>query len=256
MNILANAKGTINLIGGAISKNSPAILTGVTVAGAVATTLLTAKATIKAVKIVEEAKKTENKEHLTATEVVKLTWKEYVPVAAALTMTVGCAIGAHSVSTRRTAALAAGLASSNEALKALKSATNEAVGEETAKEIQEKANQAAAKTWAVPAKDALPILGSPDLICRDSMTGQFFRSNALDIQAAVNEFNADLNRCGILSANELLSYLGLEECEMGRYANFNIDDGVISYSLSTALGMNDTPILCIDWADVPRWKYI
>lgn len=252
MNILATTKGTIKVIGGAISKNSPAILTGLAVTGAVVTTFLTAKATIKAVKILEEEK--DQNGDIGTKDLIRLTWKEYVPVAAALGLTIGCAIGAHNVSARRTAALAAGLASSNEALKAFKKAADDVVGEEKSDEIRGQATYDRFSGMRVGDTAKLPMLGNPEMICVDGMSGQPFMSNPEDIKKAVNEFNVDLIRTGRMSGNELLAYLNLRECDLGKYSSFDIDDGTLDYYLEYAKDDTDRPILVIEWKDIPRWR--
>ena len=87
-----------------ITKHSPEILTAIGIAGMATTVVLAVKATPKALKQIEEAEN-EKGEKLTKTEVVKTTWKTYVPTAISGAASVACVIGANSVHTRRQAAL-------------------------------------------------------------------------------------------------------------------------------------------------------
>ena len=66
------------------SKHAPQILVGLGVAGSIAATVFAVKATPKAIKLVEERKEKENKEHLTPLETIETTWKCYVPSAVIL----------------------------------------------------------------------------------------------------------------------------------------------------------------------------
>ena len=64
-------------------KKSPEILTGIGIVGIGMTVVLTATATIKAVKLIEEEKTNKgDDEELTKVEVVKVAWKPYLPAAA------------------------------------------------------------------------------------------------------------------------------------------------------------------------------
>ena len=91
-------------------KRSPEILTGLGVAGMITTVVLSVKATPKAMKLIEEEKFNRQNEQdsikLTKIETVKVAWKPYIPAIVTGTVSVGCLIGAASVSTRRTAAIA------------------------------------------------------------------------------------------------------------------------------------------------------
>ena len=88
------------------SKYSPQILTGLGIAGVVTTTVLAIKATPKAVKLVEE-EAYERKEELTPMEVVKVTWKCYIPTAVSMATSIVCILFANSAHAKRNAALAA-----------------------------------------------------------------------------------------------------------------------------------------------------
>ena len=89
------------------SKHAPQILVGLGVAGSIAATVFAIKATPKAIKLVEERKEKENKEHLTPLETIETTWKCYVPSAVILLTSAACTIGSCSMSTKRYAALTA-----------------------------------------------------------------------------------------------------------------------------------------------------
>ena len=64
----------------ALKKYSPQILTGIGIAGMIATTITAVKATPKALQLIDEREIKENK-RLSTTEVIKTTWKCYVPAA-------------------------------------------------------------------------------------------------------------------------------------------------------------------------------
>ena len=71
-----------------LKKHSPELLTGIGIAGMIFTTITAVKATPKALRLVDEQEIKEGK-RLTNSEIIKTTWKCYVPAA----VTGMCSIG-------------------------------------------------------------------------------------------------------------------------------------------------------------------
>lgn len=113
-------------------ENSPVILTGLAVGGVILTAVLAARAVPKAIKIIEEeetfrkeeadirAKKEEEVlkkdydetfdsvyEPVSNRDIIKLTWKCFVPAAICGGLTIACIVGAQKINTIRQAAMAA-----------------------------------------------------------------------------------------------------------------------------------------------------
>ena len=85
-------------------KHSPAILTGIGIAGMAAAAVMAVRATPKALRMVDD-KEIEDGKRLTTSEIVKTTWKCYIPAAVTGVCSAACIIGASSISARRNAAL-------------------------------------------------------------------------------------------------------------------------------------------------------
>ena len=73
-------------------KNSPELLVAIGIAGFVGTVIVAVKTTPKAVRIVEQKEKKLNRD-LTKKEIVKETWKLYVPTAITGVTSIACIIG-------------------------------------------------------------------------------------------------------------------------------------------------------------------
>ena len=119
----------------AIKKHSPEILTGVGIAGMIAGTVLAVKQTPKALELMGEKKEELGEEKLTVIEVVKTTWRCFLPIVVIDTISIICLIGADSVNLKRNTALMTTYALSETALKEYKDKAIEIVGEEKNKEI-------------------------------------------------------------------------------------------------------------------------
>ena len=121
-----------------LKKHSSTILTVISAGGVVATTVLAVKATPKALQLIE-AKKVEvglqPDTPLPTKEVVKATWKCYIPAATTGVLSATCIIGASRVNLRRNAALATAYKISETALSEYKEKVVETIGEKKAKEM-------------------------------------------------------------------------------------------------------------------------
>lgn len=105
-----NVKQLANVAKVAVKKNARLLCAIGTGVGLAATIALTVQATKKASKIVDQIKTDSGKEKLAPSEVVKATWKCYIPVAVAATVTGGCVAYGVVDSNRREGALATALA--------------------------------------------------------------------------------------------------------------------------------------------------
>mgnify|MGYP001151712592 CR=1 FL=1 len=124
-NLTAAAKS----IKGVLERHAPEILTGIGVAGMGTTTILAVKATPKACLLVNDRKDELEVEKLPATELVKTTWKCYIPAAVTCGASIACLVGASSVNFKRNAALATAYKLSEAALSEYKDAVIETIGE-------------------------------------------------------------------------------------------------------------------------------
>ena len=95
----------------AAQESSPTILTCMGVAGVVGTAVLAVKATPKALALMDAADDEKNGVHienytppyvpLTKWEVVKVTWKEYIPAVTVGALSIACIVGANSINLKR-----------------------------------------------------------------------------------------------------------------------------------------------------------
>ena len=122
-------------------KHSPEILIGLGITGVITTTVLAVKGTPKAMALIEEKKEELDVEKLTPVETVKTTWKCYVPAAITGAATIACFVGSHSVSARRSAALATAYKLSESAFADYREKTLETIGEKKEKTIRDKVSE-------------------------------------------------------------------------------------------------------------------
>ena len=122
-----------------VSKHSPEILTGIGIAGMIGTTVIAVRATPKALKLLEAERelKAENGEEISKTDIIKTTWKCYIPAAVTGTVSVVCLIGASSVNHKRNAALVTAYTISETAFSEYRDKVIESIGEKKEREIRD-----------------------------------------------------------------------------------------------------------------------
>ena len=266
-----NMTAVVNGIKSALTKRSPEILTGIGIAGMVTTTIFAVKATPKALMLIEDEKRKQNRENLKDSkekgleacrkieklkpiEVVKVSWKCYIPAALMCVSSIACLIGASSVHLKRNAALATAYKLSETALTEYKDKVVEVIGEKKASNIREKIVEDKIKNDPVKNSQVI-ITGGGDTLCYDCLGGRYFKSSMDKIKKAENEINRLMLRDMYVSLNEFYDELGLDHTTLGDDLGWNMDDGLIEFNFSSHLAEDGTPCLAIDYNVAPNYNY-
>lgn len=112
------------------SSHVSTVLTVLGAAGVVATSVAAVKATPKVLQIIEEEKK-RKQEELTKKEVIKATWKCYIPSIIIGASTITCIFGANLLNKKQQASLISAYAMLNSSYTKFKDKVNELYGEDT-----------------------------------------------------------------------------------------------------------------------------
>lgn len=197
-------------------KYIPYILTGVSVLGVSATSVLTAKATLKAKEAVDEAEK-ERKAELEPKEVVRRTWKFYIPALLTGLATDACIVTSHVLNQKQQASLISACSFVDTAFNEYKAKTKEIYGEEAHQNIvnaivAEKADKdvtvwtqnfftTADLDFGVDSENHIFYLPCADI---------FFETTIPKVLEAEYHLNRNFAFCGDIPLNMFLKFLGLE----------------------------------------------
>lgn len=176
-----------SLLAGA-KKHSPEILTGIGVGGFITAIVFAVKATPKACELIEEKKLDTGKEKLTKREIIKTTWKCYVPTVITAGTATACIIGAAVENNQRNAALAAAYSLSQETMQIYKQKVIETIGEKKEAEIREKTDQEQFNRRPPQSFEVNPI--PPDTLC--CYEERYFYNNWDNIRAVVNDLGEEM----------------------------------------------------------------
>ena len=174
-------------------KRSPEILTGIGIAGMITTTVMAVKATPKALVLIEREKNRVNREileeskkfgreecnqisRLEPLEVIKITWKCYIPAGITCFVSMACLIGASSVNLRRNSALAMAYTLSESTLRDYQKKVVETIGEKKEQTVRDAVAKEHVEKNPVENKEVI-IVGRGDTLCFDTVSGRYFRSD-------------------------------------------------------------------------------
>lgn len=253
-----NVNKALKTVARTLKKHTPAILTGLSVAGMFGAVVLAVKATPQAINKIEEKKKELDVDKLTPKETVKAAWKPFVPTAAVCIAAASCGIASNAISTKRGAVLGAALTMSETALMDYQRKALDVVGEKKEQAIRDAvAKEKIEKT--APSSDDICSKRKGDMLCYESYTGRYFRSDPEEIQKAVYKFNRDMLYDVSSSLNEFYSMLNnddLQPNDLGDDVGWNSWSGKgMEVRFSSQLTSNEEPCLVMDYYPRPRADY-
>lgn len=249
---LANFAKNIQTV---VVKHAPEILTGIGIVGMFGTTIMAVKATPKALKLIENRKADENVETLHPVDVVKTTWKCYIPAAVTGVTSAACLMRANSISTRRNAALVTAYNLSKTALHEYKDKVVETIGEKKEQIIRDQIAKDKIEKDPVTNKEVI-VTEKGNTLCYDGVFGRYFRSDIDTIKRAINKINREIVTGNMYaSLNEFYDELGLDPVKIGDDLGWNVDDGEIDIRYSSQLATDGTPCLVIEFTVAPNYNY-
>ena len=242
-------------IKGVLERHASEILTGIGVAGMVTSTVLAVKATPKACLLINDRKDELEVEKLPVTELVKTTWKCYIPAVVTCGASIACLVGASSVNFKRNAALATAYKLSEAALSEYKDAVIETIGEKKEQSVRDKVAEERLKKNPV-SKSEIIVTGNGTTLCYDPVGNSYFKSNIQQIESAKNKLNARMLSENYVSLNDFYDELGIGPTKLGDDLGWDIyKDGLVEIAFSSQLAEDGTPCLVMDYSIAPRYEY-
>lgn len=253
-------------------KHSPEILMGIGITGMVTTTVMAVRATPKALMLIEVEKRRLNRElleeakksgceecnqitRLEPVDLIKATWKCYIPAGITGIVSIACLIGASSVNARRNAALATAYTLSETTLRDYQKKVIETIGEKKEQTVRDAVAKEHIERDPIENKEVI-FSGRGNTLCYDSISGRYFRSDMDAIKKAENELDARLRNEMYISLNEFYYEIGLEPLSViGDDLGWNIDSGYLDLGFSSQIATDGTPCLVIEYNPAPRYDY-
>lgn len=243
-----------------LSRHSPEILMGIGIAGVITTTVLAVKATPKALQLIDEKKEELEVDTLAPVEVVKTTWKCYIPAAVTGVTSIACLIGSHSVNARRNAALATAYKLSETAFTEYREKVVETIGEKKEKTVRDKVSAEQIKKNPVSNTEII-VTGKGNTLFYDNHSARYFYSDLEKIKRAENKLNkqilTDPFDSGV-SLNDFYREIGLPETSVGEHLVWNVNIGLIDIYPSAQMADEGTdyegqPCIVLNYSVPPEY---
>jgi len=234
--------------------NSPAILTGIGVAGTITTAILVGKASYSSALRIAEANipfERGDAEEPTKKEKIELVWKEFIPAAVVGTVTILAIIGANHVSSKRAAALAAAFKISEQMADEYRQKTVEKLGKKAEEELRSEI--AKDRMERTPGRDVI-ILGENETMFFDEISGRYFKSTRQKIDNAVNQINHQINQTFYASLSEFYDLLDLPKSEFSDDLGWNSDE-LLDIFFTAVLMDDGQPAVAIRYNTSPFRHY-
>lgn len=221
-----------------LKKNSATILTVAAAAGVITTSVLSAKAAIKASRVLTH-KEEEKGEKLTFEETISAIWTIYIPPVVAGMSTIACLFGANILNQRQQASLASAYALIDSSYKEYKAKLKELYGEEAHNNIvdaiaAEKCNDAHifAGSSSQQLQSTVSGLASSDIqeiesdteprLFYDEYSGRYFESTIEKVLLAEYHLNRNYILRGFARLNDFYEFLGLEQTDYDEAVGWDI----------------------------------
>ena len=238
-------------------EHSPEILLGIGITGMLSSTILAVKATPKVYTMIEkekEVRRLECEPELSKVDILKMSWKPYLPAAISFGASTACLIGANSVNAKRNAMLATAYKLSERALVEYKDKVIEVVGEEKEKEIRDKVAKDKVAKDKIENKEVI-ITTKGDTLCYDSISGRYFKSDVDKIKKVENVINHSLICNDYCSLNEFYDEIGLDATEMGSAIGWSINSGIIEIYFTSQITEDGQPCIVVNFDIPPTYNF-
>lgn len=249
-------------------KHSPEILTGIGIAGMVTTVVFAVRATPKALELIEEEKRRQNYEvrksannnyspitSLKPMEVIKVSWKSYIPTVVLGSMSIACIIGASSVHARRITAISTAYKLSETALTEYKEKVVETIGEKKEQGIRDKVNQERVDKNPVNNSQII-VTGAGNTLFHDVVSNNYFESDIQTVREIINDLNERMLSENYISLSEFLDEFGLNHTNKSDEIGWNLfRDGQIKIDFGSAITKDGRACVVLDYLVAPRYDF-
>ena len=197
-----------------LRKNAPKILKIGSFVGLIITPILTVPATVKAVRACDKLKEELGVEKLPVGEIIKTSWKYYIPAAVLISSSAVGAVNGERIDIKRTTLIKEACSAAEQTLIDYKAETLNKLGEKKSREIETAVAEKQADKM-LESKEDLFIQGEKNgsTLFYEPITGALFYSTRNKIDKAFNELSSQMLRENYVDLGDLFYYLGLRRVD-------------------------------------------
>lgn len=258
MNIIRALSKVVRHVAWAFERQSPEILTACAVSGTVATTYLAIKGTIKAVRTVDEEKEERGVENLSFLDIVKLTWKIYLPTIIILLISLICGIASCKEAGRRIAALSTSYQAATALLENHREVEREIVGDKKADEIEAAVAQKRVSGYSADLGIYHTKYGNT--LFKDEFTGVMWRSSVEAVKDQIRDYSNAVYKHECLDIGSLHTRWGIPDYDSHICKNYGWNESMPEFAESVRfesgkLPYTEEPYLTLIYYEFPSYVY-
>lgn len=244
--------------GHVLKKHAPELLTAAGVIGLGATAYLVGQASFKAggVAMAEMAAQTEGEEPtpMPVKDLVRETWKFYIPAAIVFTATATAIIGGNRISNSRQVAFMGAAAIAEQQYRDYREKASEQLTKPKEQKIRDEVSQDKIDEQKDELDRLTALTQEGDVLCLETYSGRVFISSANKIYKAMNDINRVVNADGYATHNDFMSLLGLSPIPAGEVVGWN-DTNVLDVIIGGGLHNEKDPVLTVGYRKEPDTNF-
>lgn len=202
-----------------LSNNSSMIFSILSGAGLITTTTFAIKDTPKAIKLIEERKKKENKETLNKKEIIETVWKCYIPTMIFAGTTLTCIVSSAVANKKQQASILSAYFLLEKSYKEYKKKAISLYGEEGNKKIIEEVVKE-----NYDKNNIMPSNGEDTILFYNDFYGGYFERSMLEVMDAEYQLNRKLAQKKEVVLNDFFEFLCLETTTTGEILGWNQEE--------------------------------
>nr|DAX63528.1 MAG TPA: hypothetical protein [Caudoviricetes sp.] len=239
-----------------IKANAPAILAASACIGTVTTAILTAKSTTLAIERIADycEANLRSPDDLSWREKFAISYRVYIPPAIAGVATLVSIVAANRIQYARGAAFALAYSGSEAAFRRYREAVSDVVKPKDIQKVAARVAEKSVQEAGQPHPGSVLVASSGDVLCYDTFSGRYFKSDIETIRRVENNINGQLNSECYASLNEFYAGLGLPPVSAGELVGWS-DPNALSVEFGSLLTEKGEPVLTIDFLVAPKENY-
>lgn len=267
-----NIGAWVRTAGKFVQRHQPELLMGFGATLLTAAVAFAIPATVAATRLVDEEKREQNRkllaearengsdtcaqiDKLPAKDVIRVTWKCYIPTVTSTGLGLACLVGATTKNARRATALATACTLSETALKEYQEKVVETIGE--AKEHVVRDAIAKDKVEQLPpAANTIHYTGKGTALFLDPHSKRYFEFDVGEVRTVSQNLTDKLRDEMFVSINDLYDEFGLEQTDLGDAWGWDVDKtSKIEIYTSAVKAPDGRPVLVISYNYPPQYDY-
>jgi hypothetical protein len=226
-----------------LNKKTGPILTGLSIFGVVTTAYLTATASFKAARVIDQEGSTSEDKTTKLKENANLIWKFYIPPITTCAVTIGAIAYGSKLGAQRTAAAISAYTVTERAFSEYRTKVVEEIGKHKEQIIKD---DIARDVVSNKSPDMVILAGRGEVMCCELYTRRYFMSDMETLRKAQNDINSKVMNELYVTLDEFYDLINLPNTALSSELGWDSDQ-LMELNFSTVLSEDGRPCLAFNY---------